>query len=399
MLLNAQIENNSVWNPNSWKKFPALQQPTYAQPKLTTQVLTELSTRPQLVTEDEILTTQYAFSEAAQGRAFILQAGDCAEAFAEDEERIVTQKVNLLFSLSALLTQKFNKRVFPIGRIAGQYAKPRSFEDERRASVSLPCYRGDIINGFPFDKEERAHNPIRMLQAHTHAQSTQTWIRAECQKKGGEYFSSHEALLLEYEAALTHKSLHTGRYYNFSAHTLWLGERTKSPFGAHVEYLRGIGNPIGIKIGPTTHAEEILELLSILNPRNELGRVMLITRLGSPNVEKTLPKLIRAVLKSKRMVTWSVDPMHGNTQKTNFGLKTRYLDDIAQELAHTVHIHAQEGSILSGIHLEITPFAVTECLASRSEQQEHTLVQNYQSLCDPRLNAEQSQALLSQFLI
>lgn len=394
MLLNAQIENHSVWTPSSWKKYPVLQQPVYLQPALTAQILKELAKRPPLASENEILNTQHAFAEAAQGNAFILQAGDCAEAFAECEEHIVAQKVNLLLNLSDILAKKLNKPVFPIGRIAGQYAKPRSDEMEQHKSVLLPCYRGEIINGFAFTKEERMHNPIRMLQAHTYAQATQTWVRAVCEKKERACYSSHEALLLDYEAALTHKSQHTGRYYNFSAHTLWLGERTKNVFGAHVEYLRGIGNPIGIKIGPTTHPKEILELLSILNPRNERGRVMLITRLGVSHVEKVLPQLIRAVSQAKRLVTWSVDPMHGNTQKTNFGLKTRYLNEIAEELAHTASIHSQQGSILSGMHLEITPFPVTECLTSRAAQQEHTLAQNYQSLCDPRLNAEQSEAVL-----
>lgn len=384
-----------MWTPYSWKNFPAQMQPDYEDLPLKNRVLEILKNAGNLVSVSDILELRNQFSLCEQGKSFILQAGDCAEPFSDCVPDIVSEKVDFLLELKHILQNQLDKPVIPIGRIAGQYAKPRSEKMETIQEKSLLNYCGDIINGFDFNETSRKHDPSRLLQAYAYSQKTLAWIDRRV-------FTSHEALLLDYESALTREIPSSPRkrgstYFNFSAHMLWLGERTKALDGAHVEYLRGIQNPIGVKIGPSLSADELVTLISILNPNNETGKINLITRMGSVHGKEKLPHLINAVQKAKKNASWSVDPMHGNTKKTKSGKKTRYLDDCLEELILTKKIHLENSSFLSGIHIETSPFDITECVGGKRHVSEFDLDKKYESLCDPRLNKYQSIDLVTYF--
>lgn len=433
------------WNPQSWVEHKAHQLPTYPDQRELQRVVEQLSQRPALVHPFEILKLKQGLTEAGQGLRFIVHAGECAERFIDCQSEAITEKMRILLQLSLLAVHGLKKPVLAIGRIAGQFGKPRSEEFETRGDVSLPSYRGDIINGFEFSPVARRPDPHRMLDAYQCACATMNWMRAmgecgfseitsvrrwglnghhpssglmeEISEKleetvallanwggGGSMsaflakhpiFTSHEALLLPYEAALSRYSEEHNSYFNLGAHFLWLGERTKHLDGAHVEYLRGIGNPIGIKVGPSTRPDELCQLIQVLNPENEWGKICVITRLGHQKVGEVLPHLIQAVKCEALNVTWSCDPMHGNIVRMSDGIKTRYFDSIKSEVLQSQRIHQNQGTWLGGVHLEITADDVTECVGGEVGVSESQLGLNYRSYCDPRLNYLQSLELMN----
>lgn len=358
-------------------------QPDYTDIDQAQRCFDQIKHSPALVCPSDVLKLRQLFSLSEQGKIFLLQAGDCAESFAECIQEKVTEKIDFLLRLKNALEEKIKKPVFVIGRIAGQYAKPRTEKAENRNGVVLPNYCGDIFNGFEFDFESRQHDPKRLLLAYECSWKTTQWIQ-------NQIFTSHEALLLGYESALTRLCPDTHRYFNLSAHSVWLGERTKALDGAHVEYLRGIENPIGIKLGPNTSEMELIKLIRVLNPHNEKGKINLITRMGVSATAQKLSDLVRCVQKEKRHVSWSVDPMHGNTKKTLVQLKTRDFQDIVTEFQLAWEVHQKCHSFLGGVHLEITPSDVTECTGGSQQIKESDLQKNYLTLCDPRLNQKQS---------
>ena len=435
------------WSPRSWQNCVAQQLPQYPNPLELERVVAQLEQRPALVHPSEILKLKHLIGEAGQGRRFIVQAGECAERFIDCQSEVITDKMKILLQLSLLATHGLRKPVVSIGRIAGQFGKPRSDDVETRDSQALPSYRGDIINGFEFSPAARRPDPHRMLDAYQCACATLNWMRAlgesgltdlsrlrrwvlssehgsssvfdEIKARMEEsvallsswgsdgalpgflsrnpVYTSHEALLLPFESALTRWSEEYKYYFNLGTHFLWLGERTKHLDGAHVEYLRGIANPLGVKIGPSTSPREVISLIQALNPTNEWGRVTLITRLGSGKVADVLPPLVNAVRDADLNVTWSCDPMHGNIVRMSDGLKTRYFDSIMSEVLVSQKVHHDLGSWMGGLHLEMTADDVTECVGGESGVKENQLALNYQSYCDPRLNYAQSLELVLRF--
>jgi 3-deoxy-7-phosphoheptulonate synthase len=448
------------WTPQSWRARTAEQQPAYADPERLQAVLERLATLPPLVAPGAVEHLRQLLAEAAQGRRFLLQGGDCAERFAECDAREIGDKLKILLQMSVVLTHGLRKPIVRVGRLAGQYAKPRSADTEMVNGASLPVYRGDMVNAFAATAHARAPDPERMLHAYFHAAATLNYVRAlieagfadlhhpenwdleffhaserhpqyeaiverildaisfmeACGSNLGavlghiDFFTSHEALLLPYEEALTRHDEATGRtsnlsprpprsgegaghaarHYNLGAHMLWLGDRTRSLDGAHVEYLRGIANPIGVKVGPTCSPEELVRLVERLNPANEWGRVTLITRLGAARVASLLPPLIQAIGAAGAKVLWSCDPMHGNTIRTVGGVKTRDFEQILLELRETFAVHAACESSLGGVHFELTGDNVTECIGGARGLGEADLARKYATYCDPRLNGEQS---------
>jgi 3-deoxy-7-phosphoheptulonate synthase len=430
----------SDWSPESWRSYPAEQQPVYPEPARVRAVLDRLAGLPPLVAPGAVSYLKRLLAEVAQGQRFLLQGGDCAERFADCEARPIADKLKVLLQMSLVLTYGLRQPVVRVGRIAGQYAKPRSAATEVVDGVMLPVYRGDLVNGFKAAPAERVADPERMLQAYFHAAATLNYVRALIE--GGfadlhhpehwnlgfisssarsqqysdivarildaisfmeacgsaletalgriDFFTSHEALVLPYEQALTRRDAATGCHFNTGAHMLWLGDRTRDLDGAHVEYLRGIANPVGIKAGPTSVPEELVRLLERLNPANEWGRITLITRLGADRVTTLLPPLIRAVQSAGARVLWSCDPMHGNTLRTGGGIKTRDFEQILGELRETHALHRGHDSRLGGVHFELTGENVTECLGGARGLAEADLVTRYDTYCDPRLNEEQS---------
>ncbi len=435
------------WHPYSWQSRPAQQLVDYPDAAELQRVLTQLEQRPALVHPSEITKLRNQIAEAGQGRRFLVQAGECAERFIDCQSEIITEKMKILLQLSLLAAQGLKKPVVAIGRIAGQFGKPRSDEIEKRDSQILPSYRGDIINGFEFSPAARRPDPHRMIDAYQYACATLNWMRAVCESglndisklrrwklnrerertrlfqeiaerieesvallgAWGEYsplsafltrnpiFTSHEALLLPYESALTRWSEEDASYFNLGTHFLWLGERTRQLDGAHVEYLKGIANPLGIKVGPSTSPDELVALIRRLNPDNDWGRITLITRLGANKVAQVLPVLVQAVQEAKQNVTWACDPMHGNIVRMSDGVKTRYFDSIMAEVLVSQKVHHELGSWLGGLHLEITAEDVTECVGGEVGVTESQLALNYQSYCDPRLNYAQSLELMMRF--
>jgi 3-deoxy-7-phosphoheptulonate synthase len=397
---------------------------------------------PPLVFAGEARRLRQQLAEVAEGRAFLLQGGDCAESFAEFSANNIRDSFKVLLQMAVVLTFGASCPVVKVGRMAGQFAKPRSEPVEKQGDVELPSYRGDIINGIEFDAESRVPDPRRMVRAYNQASATLNLIRAFAQ--GGfadlhqlhqwnldfvedspegeryeelasrieealgfltacgitgdsvpqiretDFYTSHEALLLWYEQAMTRQDSLTGGWYDTSAHLVWIGDRTRDPEEAHVEYMRGIENPIGIKCGPTSDPDTLLRLLEILNPKNEAGRITLISRMGHENVEKHLPGLIRAVQREGAKVVWSSDPMHGNMIKSASGYKTRPFDHILSEVRQVFAVHQAEGSYAGGIHVEMTGQDVTECLGGAQAIDEDGLSKRYHTHCDPRLNAMQS---------
>jgi 3-deoxy-7-phosphoheptulonate synthase len=431
------------WSPESWTQYTAAQQPSYPDKQELDRAVEQLRRLPPLVTSWEIDHLKGSIAAAQRGEAWFLQGGDCAETFDGCQTESIASKLKLLLQMSLVIVFASRKRIIRVGRIAGQYAKPRSSDVETIDGVTLPCYRGDIVNGYDFTQASRLPDPGRLLRGYDRSAATLNFIRAL--SEGGfadlhhpenwnllfvnevkgevakryrdlvrslgdalkfmetilegstvnelrrvDFFTSHEALLLPYESALTRKSIRGIGHYNMGTHFPWIGERTRSLGGAHVEYFRGIRNPIGVKIGSKVSAEELLELIERLNPENEPGRLTLIHRLGRAYVETKLPGMIEAVRRSGRTVLWVCDPMHGNTVSTAHGRKTRRFDDVVDELRLSFAIHQTYGSHLGGAHLELTGDNVTECVGGSRGLTESDLESAYETQVDPRLNYEQA---------
>ena len=428
------------WTPDSWKSRPAVQQPTYPDQAALDAALAELHRLPPLVTSWEVNTLKAQLAEAQAGHRFVLQGGDCAESFADCESALIANRLKVLLQMSLVLVQGLRTRVVRIGRFAGQYAKPRSADMETRDGLTLPSYRGDNVNAPDFTAAARMPDPQRLLEGHKRSAMTINFVRGLID--GGfadlhhpeywdldwvhhaplaeeysrrveaigesvkfmetlagqtigefnrvEFYSSHEALLLNAEAAQTRQVPRQPGWYNLSTHLPWIGLRTAAVDGAHVEYMRGIRNPVAVKIGSSMSAEWIQELCEILNPHKEPGRLTLIHRVGASKISEALPKLIDAVRSKGHEVLWLCDPMHGNTQSTGNGLKTRRFDDILSEVEQSFAIHAACGTRLGGVHLELTGEDVTECLGGARDLTETDLERAYRTAVDPRLNYEQA---------
>jgi len=428
------------WSPQSWAQYPALQQPTYDDADLLASNLQELKRLPPLVTSWEILQIKQELADAAEGRRFLLQGGDCAENFSDCTSPHIANRLKVLLQMSLVLVHGLKQPIVRVGRFAGQYAKPRSTDMESKDGVTLPSYRGDLVNGGDFTPEARKPDPRRMVEGHSRSALTMNFVRALIdggfadlhhpeywdldwvqhspfereyrdmvrsigdavrfmESVGGapigslrrvDFYTSHEALLLHYEEALTRQVPRQWGWFNLSTHYPWIGMRTAALDGAHVEYFRGIRNPIGVKIGPSVTADQLLRLIDKLNPENESGRLTLIHRLGASKVAEHLPRLIDAVRNNGKRVLWCCDPMHGNTESTVSGLKTRRFENIRSELEQSFDIHAAHGSRLGGAHLELTGEPVTECMGGARDLTELDLQRAYRSTVDPRLNYEQA---------
>lgn len=433
---------HSSWKPDSWRSFPIKHVPEYPDQSALTHTEEKLHSYPPLVFAGETRRLKQQLALASQGQAFVLQGGPCAEIFEEFTADIIRDVFRVILQMAIVLTYGAKVPVVKIGRIAGQFAKPRSSDHETKGDVSHMSYRGDIINGIEFTAEARVPDPKRMELAYFQSAGTLNLVRAfanggyanlhevhrwnldfvqrsplaqrysvlsekidetlafmracgltgqnTAQIKETDFYTSHEALLLPYEQALTRIDSTSGEWYDCSAHFLWIGDRTRQPDGAHVEFLRGIKNPIGIKVGPSANVEDLLKLLDILNPENESGRISLIARMGANKIKELLPPFVKAVKASGKVVTWLSDPMHGNTISTSDGTKTRPFDEILSELMGFFDVMAVEGAIPGGIHVEMTGANVTECIGGAHHLTEADLGQRYQTFCDPRLNAEQS---------
>ncbi len=430
------------WNPDSWRGLPIRQVPGYDDEAALGRVENTLRTYPPLVFAGEARRLKERLSAVSAGSAFLLLGGDCAESFAEFHPNNIRDMFKVLLQMAVVLTFGGGLPVVKLGRMAGQFAKPRSSDTETRNGVTLPSYRGDIINSLEFDAAGREPDPQRMVQAYSQSAATLNLLRAFAQ--GGyadlhrvhawnqdfvadspqgeryraladrltetldfmaacglnsettpqiretEFYTAHEGLFLSYEEALTRVDSTTGDWYDCSAHLVWIGDRTRQFDGAHVEFMRGIKNPIGMKCGPTLEPDDLLRLIDRLNPANEPGRLTLITRMGADQVEARLPRLIRKVEREQRAVVWCIDPMHGNTVTSANGYKTRSFDRILDELHAALAIHAAEGSHAGGVHFELTGQNVTECIGGAQAISEASLGDNYLTHCDPRLNASQA---------
>ena len=430
------------WTPDSWRACEARQLPTYPDAAALHAVEAELRSYPPLVFAGEARDLTTRLADAAAGNAFLLQGGDCAESFAEFHPNTIRDTFRVLLQMAVTLTFASKMPIVKVGRMAGQFAKPRSGDFEEIDGVSLPSYRGDNVNDIDFTAEARMPNPQRMIRGYMQSASTLNLLRAFAsggyanlhqvhkwnldfaarspwaeqyaqladrigealdfmeaiglspdtvpQLKGTSFFTSHEALLLGYEEAMTRQDSLTGDWYDTSAHMLWIGDRTRFAGSAHVEFLRGVGNPLGLKCGPSLEPDDLIRLLDTLNPANQPGRITLITRFGHDKVEAHLPRLIRAVKREGRHVLWSCDPMHGNTIKAAGGLKTRPFDRILTEVTGFFAVHRSENTHAGGIHLEMTGQDVTECTGGAIAISDEGLATRYQTQCDPRLNASQS---------
>lgn len=428
------------WSPGSWRARPAAQQPDYPSGTEYQAALKDLAGLPPLVTRWEVEALKAQLAEAADGRRFLLQGGDCAERFEECTEAAITDKLKILLQMSLVLVHGTKRPVIRVGRLAGQYAKPRTEETETRDGVTLPSYRGDLVNSPAFTAAARAPDPRNLIRAYSRAALTLNFVRA--MMKGGfadlhhpeywdlswvrhsplaaeydrivesiadslrlvenvlgihagelervDFFTSHEALHLGYEEAQTRRHVPDGRWYNLSTHFPWIGARTCQADGAHVEYFRGIANPIGVKVGPAMTSEELVRLVDVLHPHGEPGRLTLIHRFGHERIAACLPPLVRAVRGAGKPVLWCCDPMHGNTRVTGNGYKTRRFEDILSELEQAFDIHRAEGGQLGGVHFELTGENVTECLGGARGLTENDLRRAYRSEVDPRLNCEQA---------
>jgi 3-deoxy-7-phosphoheptulonate synthase len=437
------------WTPDSWRKFPVMQVPDYIDHAKLKSVEAQLAGYPPLVFAGEARKLKRKLAKVAEGKAFLLQGGDCAESFAEHSADNIRDFFRVFLQMSVVLTFAGGQPVVKVGRIAGQFAKPRSSPTETIDGVEYPIYRGDIINDSELTVEGRNPDPERQIMAYRQSAATLNLLRAFAQ--GGyanlehvhnwtlgflkdspafeqyqelsdriteamgfmkacginaetapqlrqtDFFTSHEALLLGYEQALTRVDSTSGDWYGTSGHMLWIGDRTRQPDHAHIEFCRGIKNPIGLKCGPSLKADELIRLIDTLNPENEPGRLTLINRFGADKVEKHLPELIRAVKREGRVVVWSCDPMHGNTIKATSGYKTRPFDSILSEVRRFMAIHQAEGTHAGGIHVEMTGKDVTECTGGIRALRDEDLNDRYHTFCDPRLNA--AQALELSFLV
>jgi 3-deoxy-7-phosphoheptulonate synthase len=375
-----------IWSPDSWRSREARQQPVYPDAGALAAVERELGSYPPLVALHDADALKAAIGEAQAGRAFLLQGGDCAESFAEFSSENIDANIALLEAMAARITAASGLETIRVGRMAGQFAKPRSAPSETRGGTSLPAYRGDIVSGIAFDAAARRPDPERMFRAYAQAAATLNRI-------GRAAYTSHEALLLPFEQALVRKDPATGRFYGASAHMLWIGDRTRFAGSAHVEFARGLANPIGIKCGPTLAPEMLLALLDILNPGREPGRIVLIARMGHERVADALPPLLRAVRRAGHPVLWSCDPMHGNTKRNADGYKTRPLERILAETKAFFAAAACEGVACGGLHFEMTGRDVAECTGLGVTLTQADMADRYHTHCDPRLNPAQAMAL------
>jgi len=439
------------WTPSSWREFPIKQQPSYEDQDALKRVEAELNSYPPLIFAGEARTLKEHLAKVGRGEAFLLQGGDCAESFSDFSTPTIKNFFKLMLQMNMVMMYSTGKPVVKVGRIAGQFAKPRSSDFEEINGEKFPSYRGDIINGIEFSAEARTPNPQNMLRAYNQSAATQNLLRAfsrggladlnkvhqwnlefiQDNELGQKYndlsnkidravkfmaacglssdqvpqlhqttiFTSHEALLLNYEEALTKPdSEGDNKFYDCSAHMLWIGDRTRDLTDAHIEYFRGIANPIGCKVGPTMDEDELIELIDALNPENEEGRLNLIVRMGADKISTYFPKLLKRVRDEGRNVVWSCDPMHGNVEKSSTGYKTRDFNNILSEVEQFFSIHKEMGTVAGGIHLEMTGNNVTECTGSAScAITDEDLGSRYHTQCDPRLNA--SQALELSFMI
>ena len=437
------------WTPQSWRGKPARQLPDYPDAKLIGEVEAALKRRPPLVFAGEARNLMAGLGQVAEGKAFLLQGGDCAESFAEFHPDNIRDLFRVFLQMSVILTFAAGMPVVKVGRIAGQFAKPRTDDFETQGGVTLPSYRGDNVNGGEFTPESRTPDPKRLFEAYAQSAATLNLLRAFAQggyadvhnvhrwtlgfiagspsgerykqlsQRIGEtlefmvacgitpesvpqlrttdFYTSHEGLLLGYEQAMTRIDSTSGDWYDTSAHMIWIGDRTRQLDGAHVEFFRGIKNPIGLKCGPSLGEDELVKLIAVLNPENKPGRLTLITRFGADKVAEKLVPLVRAVKREGLSVVWSCDPMHGNTIKLGSGVKTRPFDRILEEVRNFFAVHRAEGTHAGGVHVEMTGQDVTECLGGAQAIKEIDLSDRYQTACDPRLNA--SQALELAFLM
>ncbi|TMO10201.1 class II 3-deoxy-7-phosphoheptulonate synthase [Pseudoalteromonas sp. S558] len=429
------------WNPNSWRELPILQQPQYPDQEILESVESQLKTAPPLVFAEETRSLFKQLEDVCEGRAFLLQGGDCAESFSDFNAANIRDTFKTILQMAVVLTYGGKCPVVKIARMAGQYAKPRSADLETINGVSLPSYRGDIINNIEFTEEARIPDPQRLMTAYHHSAATLNLLRAFAQGgladlhqvnrwnmgfvaanplkekyqqladkiqdalefmevcginstiapslKETDLYTSHEALLLGYEEALTRRDHLSGDWYDCSAHFVWIGERTRQLDHAHIEFFKGIKNPIGVKVGPGMDPDDLIRLIDALNPDNIPGRLTLITRMGADILPEKLPALVRRVQQEGRKVIWSSDPMHGNTEKATSGYKTRNFDNIMREISQFFAVHKAEGSYAGGVHLEMTGQHVTECTGGAYGLSDDDLAQRYKTQCDPRLNADQ----------
>ena len=430
------------WKPYSWMKKKALHQPVYRNKEKLTKVLKKLESFPPLVFAGEVRDLKRELAKCVSGQGFLLQAGDCAESFTEFHPDNIRDTFRVILQMAIVLTFAASVPVVKVGRLAGQFAKPRSNSTEMKDGEELPSYLGDIINSIKFDANSREPDPDRMIDAYNQSASTQNLLRAfatggyadlsyvqnwnldfvknssqgsafkkiadriseslsfmnacginsETSRQLAEsnFFISHEALLLPYESCFVRVDSTTGDYYDVSSHLVWIGDRTKQIDGAHVEFCSGVSNPIGIKVGPSTDVDELLRLLEKLNPKNEAGKIVLIIRMGSEKIEKLFPPILKNINDAGQNVVWSCDPMHGNIEKSNSGYKTRNFLNILKEVKSFFNIHKFEKSYAGGIHLEMTGKNVTECLGGMQKIKDQDLGDRYHTHCDPRLNASQS---------
>jgi 3-deoxy-7-phosphoheptulonate synthase len=432
----------NTWSPDSWRAKTALQMPTYPDMAALGDVEGRLRGYPPLVFAGEARKLKRVLADAAEGKAFLLQGGDCAESFAEFHPDNIRDTFRVLLQMAVVLTYGAARPVVKVGRMAGQFVKPRSDDNETIDGVTLPSYRGDMVNAMEFNPAARIPDPARLERGYNQSAATLNLLRAFAQggyadlhkvhqwnlsfvadSESGErfrdladrldetlafmaacgitsettpqiretdFFTSHEALLLYYEQAMTRIDSTSGDWYDTSAHMLWIGDRTRQLDGAHVEFLRGVANPIGVKVGPTMEADELIKLIDVLNPQDEAGRLTLIVRMGADKVERELPGLIQAVQREGRTVVWACDPMHANTIKSSNGYKTRPVDKILEEVRGFFAVHKAEGSHAGGVHFEMTGQDVTECVGGERAITEADLGSRYHTHCDPRLNARQS---------
>lgn len=369
------------WRPDSWRTLPAAQMPAYPDAVALMRVEEELSEAAPIAAIADSTRLDAEIAQVAAGKAFILQGGDCAESFGDGNAASIGATMRLFEAMGSQIGSGLGLPVVKIARIAGQFAKPRTSDLETRAGLVLPTYRGDIVNGPAFDAVSRMPDPVRMLRAHQESLGTARLI-------GSSIYTSHEALLLTYEQTLTRRD-EDGRWWSVSGHSLWLGDRTRQLDGAHVEFLRGIANPIGIKAGPDLEPNELLRLCEILNPANRPGRLMLIGRFGASRIADRLPRLMRATCNAGLAAVWMSDPMHGNTVQPG-GIKMRRIDDILSELMDFFAIARAERAYPAGVHLEMSAQDVTECVGGRGPTSIDELSRNYLSACDPRLNHDQA---------
>ena len=430
------------WKPHSWKNKVALHQPKYESESNLNAAISRMKKLPPLVFAGEVRHLKKELAKCSKGSGFLLQAGDCAESFAEFNPNYIRDTFRVIMQMAVILSFAAGVPVIKVGRLAGQFAKPRSSPIEEKNGLKLPSYLGDMINSIDFNKKARIPDPNRMIDAYNQAASTLNLLRAfayggyadlcnvqnwnldfvKKSKQGSDFkmlanriseclnfmdacginnknvrqitetsfFISHEALLLPYEEAFTRIDSTTGDWYDVSTHMVWIGDRTRQLDGAHVEFCKGISNPIGIKVGPSANPDEMLKLIKIINPNNEEGKIVLIVRMGAKSIKDLFPPLLRKIKKSNLNITWSCDPMHANTEKAKSGYKTRNFKNILSEVKSFFQIHKSEGTFAGGIHLEMTGQNVTECIGGLQKISDKDLASRYHTHCDPRLNASQS---------